>query len=298
VNGSRRRECPLNEQAVGWALHALEPDEEMAVLLHLPQCESCQTAVADAEEVLGGLGASVEQVEPPAPLRDALLARAAETPQRSRPPRAPVAPDPGTSSAAAEPRHRVSSDRPGTDRPRESRPVLAGPRSDEAGRSWFSLRGRRLVAASLVLAGVLTVGGLAARTAQLEQQRDAETAQAQGIADLFAQLARPGVRHALLSAPDGSTVAALLVADGQRQLFTVGLPANATDNTYVLWGMRDGAAAQPIGTFDIAAADPGVRTVGSGSETDRYSGYAISIEPGRTAPASPSAVVATGEVQT
>ena len=68
---ARHQRCPLNEQAVGWALHALEPDEEMAVLLHVPECPSCQAAAREAEDVLAHLGSSVEQVEPPRSLREA-----------------------------------------------------------------------------------------------------------------------------------------------------------------------------------------------------------------------------------
>ncbi len=48
-------DCPLTQQAVGWALHALEPDEEMAVLLHMPQCSACRAAAHDAEQVLSWL---------------------------------------------------------------------------------------------------------------------------------------------------------------------------------------------------------------------------------------------------
>ena len=57
------RACPQNEQAVGWVLHALEPVEELDVLRHLPHCASCRQAAAEAEIVLAGLGAAVEQVE-------------------------------------------------------------------------------------------------------------------------------------------------------------------------------------------------------------------------------------------
>lgn len=293
MNDRRTQECPLNEQAVGWALHALEPDEEMAVLLHLPQCLSCQTAVREAEEVLSGLGAVVEQVDPPPSLRDELLARVAETPQRPpllRPRRSPERVPSSDGRFPGPSRHRSVPDTP----PVPSRAVPPGPERP----SWLSLRGRRLVAASLALVGVLTVGGLAVRTSQLEQQRDAEVAQAQSLADLMRQMSRPGASHALLAAPDGSTVAAVLVADGQRQVFTVGLPGNATDrNVYVLWGLSDGASPQALGTFDVAAADQGLRTVGTAAEAEQYSAYAISIEPGRTAPAAPTTQVASGAVQ-
>jgi hypothetical protein len=177
--------CSLNEQAVGWALHALEPDEEMAVLLHLQQCASCQAAVRDAEDVLADLGASVEQIEPPPSLREALLERAADTPQRApllRPRTSPETVRPPTETP--EPRHRTAAEeRAGSVGPRDTRPSRG---------SWLSRRGRRLVAASIALIGVLTVGGLAVRTAQLEQQRDA---QAQNAADLVTP-ARPPRRPA------------------------------------------------------------------------------------------------------
>ena len=73
--------CPRNEQAVGWALHSLEPDEEIAVLRHLPECPSCREVAGDAEAVLSHLGAAVEQVDPPSSLRDRLMARVADTRQ-------------------------------------------------------------------------------------------------------------------------------------------------------------------------------------------------------------------------
>ncbi len=284
----------MNEQAVAWALHALEPDEEMAVLLHLPQCASCQEAVRDAEEVLSGLGAAVEQVDPPPSLRENLLARAAETPQHpsvTEPPARAQTPPPVQAGAGdPAPRHRAE-DRRDRTRPADGRP---------GARSWLSRRGRRILAASLALAAVLTVGGLAVRTAQLEQQRDAEIAQAQSLEDLLRMVDQPGAQHALLTAEDGTTVAAVLVADGQRQVMPLGLEPNATDNTtYVLWGMTgpDDTTPQAVGTFDVAPAERGLRPVGSVGEADGFSLYAISIEQGRTAPASPSGVIASGQVE-
>lgn len=289
--------CPLDQQAVGWALHALEPDEEMAVLLHLPQCRSCQAAVLAAEEVLSAMGGIVEQVDPPPAVRESLLARAAETPQRrsaahpratpDTPPRRPVTP-PGAPA------------RPDADETVPTPVVRATPAGPPHGRtSWLSRRGRQLVAASLVLAAVLTIGGLAVRTSQLEQQRDAQTAQAQGVTDLLQRLGRPGTRYALLTTDAGSTVAAVIVAEGQRQVVPVGLPSNAADrDTYVLWGVPPTGGPQPLGTFDVTAADPTTLPVGAMPQQDAYAAYAISLEPGRVAPPTPSGVVASGSVAT
>lgn len=291
MNASENQPCPLSEQAVGWALHALEPDEEIAVLLHLPRCQACRSAVHDAEDVLANLGAAVEQVAPPPTLRGSILAAASDMQQH-----VPMVRPRGSSEGvprsvpAVSPRHRVTP-RPAGPPSRVSDPLMSRG-------SWLSRRGRRLAAASLALIAVLAVGGLAVRTSQLEQQRDAEIAQAQSITDLAERLDRPGVSYAFLADSGDSTIAAVLVDEGERQVFTIGLPSNtANSDIYVLWGIRAGAAPQPLGTFDIAAADQGLRTVGSGAEADDFSEYAISLEPGRVAPASPTDVVARGQVR-
>ncbi|GAA2573840.1 anti-sigma factor [Pseudonocardia hydrocarbonoxydans] len=278
----------MTHQAVGWALHALEPDEEMAVLLHLPHCAACRAAVAEAEEVLAALGGVVPAAEPPTALRDRLMAAAAATEQRPpvlqarpEPPRSAPVPVPAQGFPSDGRRHRLDEEDRARRRPRST---------------WLDRR--RLVAASLVLVAAVSVGGLAIRAGQLEQQRDAESAQAQGLSELISQLDQPGTRHALLESADRSTVAAVLLAGGERQVYTLGLAANAHDRTYVLWGIRpDSTPPVPLGVFDVGTADQGVRTVGSAAETDDFAQYAISLEPGRVAPVSPTEVVASGQVE-
>jgi len=274
----------LTQQAVGWALRALEPDEEMAVLLHLPHCAVCRTAVADADMVLAALGGVVPAVEPPSGLRDRLLAAAETTDQRPAVLQARTDTVPSPAVPVDGCRHRLDvEDRSGR------RPARAS--------SWLRPRGRKLVAASLAVAAVIAVGGLSIRAGQLEQQRDAESAQAQGLSELIAQLDDPGSRHALLASADGATVAAVLLSDGRRQVYTLGLGPNAQNRIYVLWGLRADNVPVPLGAFDIASADQGLRTVGSNGEADDFVKYAISIEPGRVAPASPTEQVASGQVE-
>jgi hypothetical protein len=366
MNAPENESCPMNEQAVGFAVHGLEPDEEIEVLRHLPQCESCRAVLADAEGVFTRLGGAVEQIDPPPSLRASLMGRVAQTPQISQagptapasptgsapirrrlvepPPTrstpngsAPVepasggsAPDESTSveptpggstpavptaggSTPAEPTpgepapsgSGVESDapepgpsprseprrRPPTAPP--SRPADPGPASRG---SWRSRRGR-LVAAAVALIGVLAIGGLAVRTVQLQERLDAELAQDRSADELVEQLGRPGARYALLAPEGGPTAAAVVVADGERQVFPIALPPNATDrDTYVLWGIGGTGTPQPLGTFDVLPADPGLREVGTDAAGDAFAQYAISIEPGRTAPTTPTTVVAIGEV--
>lgn len=298
-------QCPRNEQAVGWALHSLEPDEEMAVLMHLPQCTSCREVAAEAEQVLSRLGVAVEQVDPPPTLRDRLMASVAETPQRPAALPTAAAP-PVAESPVAEPTAVSSKPQP-TPEPVET-PVPPRRRGDDQGRtrppdtrpgrgSRWSRRARQLVAGALALVAVLAIGGLAVRNAQLEAERDATIAQARNLENLLDQFDRPGVQHALLAREDGSTIAAVVVENGRSQVFPIELPANAIDrDTYVLWGIAEGANPAPLGTFDVTGGDEGLLAVGSAPASAGYTTYAISIEPGRTAPAVPTQVVALGPV--
>src|SRR6185312_9976127 len=76
-----RPTCTRTEQAVGWALHALEPDEEIDVERHVPTCADCGAAVRDTQAVMAQLATAVEQVDPPARLQASILDAAAVTPQ-------------------------------------------------------------------------------------------------------------------------------------------------------------------------------------------------------------------------
>jgi hypothetical protein len=280
------RGCPQNEQAVGWVLHALEPVEELDVLRHLPQCVSCRRVAAEAEVVLAGLGAAVEQVEPPASLRGSLLARVAETPQSTSSLRPSTSPD-----VADRPPTRPIPLRPPVG-PEPPKPV---PAADRGGR-WRSTHGRRLIAASVALLAALAVGGLVFGSTQLGQEPG--TAQAQSLPEIVKQLDQPGTSQAMLvptDQPAGPPVAAVLVNDGQRTVVTDGLPANPADHVYVVWGLGSGEPA-PLATFDVVGAGAEVKPLGSASGAESFSGYAISLEPGRTAPASPTTVVASGQV--
>jgi hypothetical protein len=60
------------ELAAGYALHALEPDDEATLLAHLPGCPACRAEVDAGEAALAELAYSLPGT-PPAGLRDAIL---------------------------------------------------------------------------------------------------------------------------------------------------------------------------------------------------------------------------------
>jgi anti-sigma-K factor RskA len=286
-----RPTCTRTEQAVGWALHALEPDEEIAVERHVPTCADCSAAVRDTQAVMTQLATAVEQVDPPARLRASILDAAAATPQV---------------------RPQVAAQPPPSRGPRQSRtarptgpagPAQGGPRS--TGPQPGGRRGRlspgRLVTAAVAAVAIVAAGGLGIRTMQLQQQTvqlqqqlDTASSQVSSTTALVQGLARPGNSHALLARPDGTAVAAVVVADSRQTVYTIGLAANSADQTYVLWGLKDAAAApEPLGVFDVDQSAATPQTVGPPG-AQPFGAYAISLEPGRTPPAVPTDVVASG----
>ena len=80
--------CERCADAVGHAFSALEPDEDRAVLEHLPHCAECRRALDEALEIVAALGAAVPPVEPPARLRGRVLeaVRAEPAPPLSKKP--------------------------------------------------------------------------------------------------------------------------------------------------------------------------------------------------------------------
>jgi anti-sigma-K factor RskA len=92
VNG----EHPDRDDLVAFALGALDPAEERAVEAHAPSCARCTRELEALVPAVAVLGESVEQLEPPAELRERVLAEvradvarsaAQQEPTRRRPQR-------------------------------------------------------------------------------------------------------------------------------------------------------------------------------------------------------------------
>jgi hypothetical protein len=294
MNAGQMPRCPQAEQSVGWALHALEPAEEDDAAAHIPACESCREMVAQTEALLAMLPFSAPTLQPPAALRARLLARISETPQQATLPLpTPLRPVPPATATpprphpAPAPNHRTGQAEPDPDRERTDAPHDPPAHS----RRWRIA----LVAAAVSVA--LAIGALTIRTAQVDQLSGAQTSQAQQLERLVSELQRPGAKAAALFPAGGTPVAAVLVSEGEAKVVTAGLPPNdSAASTYVLWGTGWGAP-RALGTFDVTAADSGPHGVGPVNETDSFTGYAISVEPGRTEPSSPSLTVASGQVR-
>ncbi|MGY1603782.1 anti-sigma factor [Geodermatophilus sp. SYSU D00815] len=281
--------APFDELAVGWALHALEPEDEAAFARHLPDCARCARTVAETSDVMAALATDLPPAEPSPRLRERLHAAVRDTEQI--PPldddrAADDDPVPLREAVPAPPPPGPAGGFPLYEHDRAAGPAVGRP-------PW-----RRLLPSVLVAAAVVALLALGTWAVVLGDARNrAETAVAEQ-SEVVRSLLRPGqATIAPLADEGGHSVATVVARDGQLQVVTQGLTANdAAAEVYVVWGTGDGDPV-PLGTFDVVRPHMDLRTVGSDRiGLDDYAGYAISIEPGRQAPTSPSEVVAKGQV--
>ncbi len=263
----------FEELAVGWALHALEPEDAEAFLPHLDRCARCRQVVAETTEVMAGLASAAPSAEPPSSLGERLRAEVARTPQDD-PPVVPATP--AASTAPAGP---VAPDRP-VGRPAHA--ALPAPR-----RRWTAV---------LVATAVAAVVGLGGWTVVLVGDRDEARQLAAAESALVEDLLRPGPATVVpVADDDGRTVATLLARDDGVQVVSSALePNDRAAETYVLWGLEQGTP-KPLGAFDVTASDLELRTLDV-EGADDFPSYGISIEPGRRAPEAPTDVVARGSL--
>ncbi|MCZ2807301.1 anti-sigma factor [Modestobacter sp. VKM Ac-2983] len=282
------------ELAVGWALHALEPEDEDLFAAHLADCDRCADTVAETAEVMTAMSSDLPQAEPSDALRDRLRAAVEETeqlPQNTRPGRrreqSPAAPTRPAARSAPPRAGTGSTSARDLQLPLPAR--FADPRP-----AW-----KRVLPTALVAAGVAAVLALGAWNVALTSARDEAVAAAAEQAQVLDALLEPGQATIapLVGDEDGSDLATVVARDGQLQVLADGLPVNdPSESTYVVWGLPDGPPVA-IGTFDVVTSEMDLRTVGSAATgLDEYPAYGVSIEPGRQAPSEPTDIVATGQV--
>jgi anti-sigma-K factor RskA len=263
----------FDELAVGWALHALEPEDDAVFAAHLPGCARCADTVAATTEVMAAMAADLPAAEPSENLRQRLHA-AVEATEQVSPAAVPRRPSPV-------PRHggavRVPAAAPSVPRARSRRV--------------------RMMSFGFVAASLAAMVGLGIWSVGLNsERRDLEFTLAQQSAVMDALIDPDRATLAPLG-DDGQPVATLVPREGVIEVVTHGLAANDADNTiYVVWGLRDDVPV-PLGTFDVQGSQVSLQTVGSDVTGDgQYDQYAVSLEPGRKAPSAPTDVVATGQV--
>ncbi|MDQ2583896.1 anti-sigma factor domain-containing protein [Saccharothrix yanglingensis] len=269
MTGEQRDDrCPQEELAVGFAMHALEPDEEARLRAHLPECARCRETVRSAEEVTAALGSSVRQYDPPDRLRTRLMAAIEDAPQEQVR-RAPV--------------HRVAQ--------QVVEPVPLEPRRHRRA-GWA----RKALAAAAVLVAVVGIGVVGVRLNQLGDQVAAQEARADRLERALDLAADPSANRAVLRTPSGEAVAVLVSTEDSAALMPMHLTSNDTTNqVYVVWGASTPAPVA-LATFDLGGDTSDVQVLAWSPDAHKHSLFALSLEQGRSMPPEPSDVLASGQV--
>jgi hypothetical protein len=279
-----------DELAVGWAMHALEPEDEATFARHLPDCARCEHTVAETSEVMAALATDLPPAEPSEELRSRLRAAVEETEQVRSP---ALPPDQPADVLDDVPRpERLAPAPPSPSRPGNA--AAADPA--EVGTPLW----RRRLPLALIAAAAAVILGLGAWNVVLSASReDAKTTAAQAQ-QMVNDLLTPG-QATIAPVSDhgghGQAVATVVARRSQIQVVSWGLPKNDDRaTTYVVWGIGGGAPVA-LGTFDVVSSQMDLRTVGSPTAgTDGFDAFAVSLEHGREAPSTPTDVVAYGQV--
>ena len=249
--------CPHRDLAVGWALHALEPAEESLLAIHMPECPTCIKIAAETEEIGATLGLSVPEAIPSAELEQRILS---VTGASRVAPVVPIASSTGVGRIAKASRQRV----------------------------------RELVAAAAVILVAAAVV-LGVRVVQLNGELNQAQRQVNGMSEAIQNAADPESIRVPLVTTNGSAVGMVLANREQVAVVSTRLPSNSEDHTYVLWGL-DGGVPVALTAFDVTREAPAPHSVPAAGAPGKFTGYAVSLEPGRRAPATPTDIVASGQV--
>jgi hypothetical protein len=256
---TRDEHARFEELAAGHAVNALEPGDEEAFLAHLPSCAACERTLAEHIETAAHLAYAVD----PVPLPDALLGRIrAEVAASGRAMHQPAAPAADRAPAAAV----ASID---ARRAFRRRTVLS--------RAWVG-----------VAAGAALVLSLLSWNLALLHGRSGTEERADRLASAVALLERSD-RLVPLADDSGRAVAtAAMEGDRKMSLVVDGLAANdRSSSTYVLW-QTGATGARPVAAFDVRADGVDVvRDLPLVTTFPGWTGFAVTREPGRTAPSVP-----------
>jgi hypothetical protein len=258
----------FEELAAGHALHALEPEDEQAFVAHLAGCARCERDLAEHAATLAHLAYAPDAAEPPPALLEGIRAGVLGSGRGSTFPEQP--------DAAPE------------------QPVEL----DQVRRRRDATRLRRAGTWTGIAAAAALVVSLAVWNADLRQERDEQAAWGERITQAVGQLRDEETDAVPLAGESGEVVAVALVRGEQMSLVVDGLPANADDTTYVLWGESRYGDKRAVGTFDVTGGErpdvvDGMRMPAGVSDVTRYM---VTHEKGDTAPPIPTLpVLASGD---
>lgn len=239
----------FEQLAVGYALSALEPDEEQDFARHVAGCDACSRALVDHHETLAHLAYDAVAEAPPPSVLEGIRAgvrasgRAGSFPAPS--------PAPATLDAAR--------------RRRQDRTVR-----------WTTAMLGAAASLILVVALLIVNAGLSSK------QEDTQQAN-QRLSEAVNQLLVSGASKVDLAG--GSGTRAVAVVNGPTvSLVLSGVPVNdRSTSVYVLWEQSKAGDVQAVGTFDVVSDDLAVVS-GLRLHSTELKALMVTHEKGREAP--------------
>lgn len=272
----------FDELAVGYAVHALDPDEELRFLRHAGQCDRCQRALDDYADVAAAMADLAPAAEPSPRLAERIMAVAVG--DLAGADDAPPAADPGTASPSTPNPAAV-----GTDPSVPGRGAATGHERPPGRVLPFRRRSPLVTAAAAAAAAVVIAGGVwggLAATSGSGRVPVADCVQAHQCSEVV-----------LTASASHRTAAKVIVRDGVVYMEPAAMSANPTDEIYVLWQITGAHIPLAVGSFDVRAGGHAlVRIGGLAAPYHSTWAFAVSLEHGRTIPATPSRPVALGQV--
>lgn len=255
----------FEELAVGYALSALEPDEQARFAAHLSSCARCERDVAQHGATLADLAYAAPAVEPPPSLLEGIRA-----------------------GVRAEGRPTSAAD--------WSPPAPPVELAERRRRSSVQVRRSHLLVSAAAAAALLL--GLGGWNAALQRDNAEQGERVASLATAVKALESEDTRTVRLASPEGDVLAVAVVQGEQMSLVVDGLEPNPADTVYVLWGQSRYGDVRAVGTFDV---DRGDLNVLNGMRLEpgvgELTALMVTHEQGRTPPAmSEQPVVVSGAV--
>lgn len=267
----------VRDLAAPFVLGALDADEMDAVRGHLASCAEPHPEFAELGSVVPVLAASVPVVEPPAALKDRLLAAASadlETRQGS-------AATPAPATAAPSPVAPVVADPRPIGAVPDPEPVRVMPRRPS---------GPSIGTWAMRIAAVLAIALLGGWNLLLQGQlTDARTYE-QAVAAVLDVAGQDGSLTAVLTAEGdgGPTGLAAVTAGGEVTLAMRDLPATSGSQVYEAWVIGSDGTPQAIGSFEVGSAGTAFVSVDSPlAEPGIVLALTLEPAPGATTPTLP-----------
>jgi hypothetical protein len=225
----------VRDLAASFVLDALPENEMTAVREHLSSCPEAHSEIAELGSVVPVLNAAVQPAEPPAALKDRIMAAAAADLEARR------------AAAARTADERTAAESPAPDRGPAAAPVpIASARQPRW--SW-----------ALGIAAVLAIVLLGSWNLSLQSQLNDAQAYERSVASVLETARGPGALTAVMASPagDGPTGFAAVAQDGRMRIAMRQLAPTTGTEVYEAWVIEPDTPPVPLGGFRVGSDGAG-----------------------------------------